>query len=460
MNELFGLKYAETGIIRLRYWIIAIVIALIYLMIKIFHIKKEYYIQNINNKLIIFFTILISISLTNITFQKYKNFNSIKNFENKKLFSMPDRTKHNPLSIKKPDIYYIILDMYTSSDALKKFHFYDNSWFINKLKKQGFYIAEQSKSNYPCTGYSLSSSINMKYHKKYSTPSNIEYFRYLVKNNNLVNILEENNYKCFNIKSSIAISQFDYRNNNSFKNFNASKFCKSFLANFDLLASFLLQKTFLHYFDKPILKFIYKNHSYKILDQIKELKEISKINGPKFIFCHILCPHPPYVFDCNGINLSENFLDHKNKYSQQVHFISKKILPTIKYIINKSEEKPIIILQGDHGFVADSAFLGLHSQYPDNLYENINSVFSILNAYYFPEKEYESLYREISPVNSFRIVLNKYLGYEIKKKINQSFMCRKSNNRLLEIINVNKILESNSRDKCKYELNNIINKFT
>jgi len=33
---------------------------------------------------------------------------------------------------------------------------------------------------------------------------------------------------------------------------------------------------------------------------------------------------------------------------------------------------------------------------------------AILNAYYFPDNDYSLLYPEISPVNSFRVILNKY----------------------------------------------------
>ena len=35
---------------------------------------------------------------------------------------------------------------------------------------------------------------------------------------------------------------------------------------------------------------------------------------------------------------------------------------------------------------------------------------SILNAYYFPGRNYGGLYERISPVNSFRVVLNTFFG--------------------------------------------------
>ena len=40
---------------------------------------------------------------------------------------------------------------------------------------------------------------------------------------------------------------------------------------------------------------------------------------------------------------------------------------------------------------------------------------AILNAYYFPGQKYELLYPSVSPVNSFRIVLNTFFGgtYEL-----------------------------------------------
>jgi hypothetical protein len=35
---------------------------------------------------------------------------------------------------------------------------------------------------------------------------------------------------------------------------------------------------------------------------------------------------------------------------------------------------------------------------------------SILNAYYFPKQAYQNLYPEITPVNSFRVILNQFFG--------------------------------------------------
>ena len=46
---------------------------------------------------------------------------------------------------------------------------------------------------------------------------------------------------------------------------------------------------------------------------------------------------------------------------------------------------------------------------------------SILNAYYFPGGRYEGLYQEISPVNSFRVVLNTFFGAKLPLLPDRSF---------------------------------------
>jgi hypothetical protein len=60
----------------------------------------------------------------------------------------------------------------------------------------------------------------------------------------------------------------------------------------------------------------------------------------------------------------------------------------------------VIIVEGDHGF----RYYTKPGQ--EFMYQNMNAV-------YFPDKDYRTLYDSLSPVNTFRIVLNKYFkaGY-------------------------------------------------
>jgi hypothetical protein len=47
--------------------------------------------------------------------------------------------------------------------------------------------------------------------------------------------------------------------------------------------------------------------------------------------------------------------------------------------------------------------------------------FAILNAYYFPGSDGTELYDEISPVNTFRVIFNRYLGTEYELLPDKSY---------------------------------------
>ncbi len=62
------------------------------------------------------------------------------------------------------DIYYIILDGYSSPEVIKDVMGHEEiDQTVTFLKEKGFFIADKSRSNYPDTLYSLPSSLNMQY---------------------------------------------------------------------------------------------------------------------------------------------------------------------------------------------------------------------------------------------------------------------------------------------------------
>jgi hypothetical protein len=94
-----------------------------------------------------------------------------------------------------PDIYYIILDGYGRADVQQEFYGLDNRAFLKGLSERGFYVPEQSSSNYPQTYLSLSSSLNMSY---IDSLSNLmgnsdarDPLRYLIQNNSVTKMLRE-----------------------------------------------------------------------------------------------------------------------------------------------------------------------------------------------------------------------------------------------------------------------------
>ena len=131
-----------------------------------------------------------------------------------------------------------------------------------------------------------------------------------------------------------------------------------------------------------------------------ELKKESKI--PRLVIGHLVMPHRPFHFDRNGNQrtLSENdFKDavHDSLYIDQLVYTNTWI-DSLAQAANRKHSRPLIlIIAGDHGNRYST--LGLASR---------EKQFMNLNAYFFSDKNYSTLYNNISPVNSFRIVLNKY----------------------------------------------------
>jgi hypothetical protein len=186
----------------------------------------------------------------------------------------------------------------------------------------------------------------------------------------------------------------------------------------------------------PFLKDQYDLHRERILYVLDHLPDVAEDDSPTFAFAHILAPHPPFVFKADGrpteledrlsvagafgLADADNFvaIGGKRKYIEgyrdQVSFITQSVRRTIEEILARSPDPPIIILQADHG---PGSMLSSDSFEKSYLPERM----SILNAYYFPDQNYTSLYSAISPVNTFRVILNNCFGTDYAMLEDRSF---------------------------------------
>ena len=77
-----------------------------------------------------------------------------------------------------------------------------------------------------------------------------------------------------------------------------------------------------------------------------------------------------------------------------MHYLNQRLLDVVSQLISTSQTPPVIILQGEHGVASFSDEVRM----------------KIFNAYYLPDAEHSQPYSTISPVNTFRIILNSYFG--------------------------------------------------
>jgi hypothetical protein len=309
-----------------------------------------------------------------------------------------------------PDIYYIILDMYTRQDLLKAAYGYDNSEFIGDLEDMGFYVAQCSASNYPRTEASLSASLNMNYLPELTDEippdswSRIPMWR-LIRNSAVRQKLEAAGYHTVAFATGYPWSELD----------NSDLFLQphSLFGQLNSFEALLVHTSWARALeDKGTIDTTAEDAARfreRTLFTLDTLPTLAKMPGPKFVFVHIISPHPPFVLGPDGPLDAASYLNENAKYTsqafakgytEQVAFISERIGAAVTQIIADSPVPPVIIIQGDHG----------------PWLQPRNRSFQILNAYYLPdERGKAALYPSISPVNSFRVVLNSYLGtnYEL-----------------------------------------------
>jgi hypothetical protein len=325
-----------------------------------------------------------------------------------------------------PDIYLIILDGYGREDVLRDVYGHDNSEFVRFLREHGFYVADRSSSNYPQTELSISSSMNLQYLNElvsgFGTTSDRSPLRELMSNTVIRRVLREEGYQFVALPSAALFAQLE----------DADIYFRLVSGDINEFEGLALSSTIVGViadswgWDLPVPG--YELHRRYILYSLEKLHEIPELPSPKFVFAHLLSPHPPFIFDAGG-----NFIkpdkpyatwdaslypgatgEYKQSYIDQMTFLNHEVMEVVTSILEKSAAPPIIIIQGDHGPGA----------YYDMLYLNSSCLigrFSILNAYHFPDRKYESLYPSISPVNTFRVILNQYFDADLELLEDRSY---------------------------------------
>ena len=156
----------------------------------------------------------------------------------------------------------------------------------------------------------------------------------------------------------------------------------------------------------------------RVLYKFDKLAEIPSIKEPTFVFSHMLIPHPPFVFDRNGNFISGEMVkkrSNKENYIEQLIFTNKKVEELIDKLISNSEVSPIIILQADEGpFPRRYRIQGRDFNWKQASKTELRQKMGILNAYYLPDFDKNVLYPSITPVNSFRLILNHYFNTHYK----------------------------------------------
>jgi len=338
----------------------------------------------------------------------------------------PAITLHLPESGRPPDIYYLIVDAYARQDTLDRVFEFDNTPFLSFLEDRGFYVAGDSRSNYAQTGLSLASSLNFNYVEALipglgEETVGREFLWNLIKHSEVRRQLESLGYVTVAFSTGLAGTEWT----------DADIYLTAGSVDEDLglvganpFESLLIQTSLLRLASDgvvalprfvPDVRYPYEVHRNRIRNIFEGLKDLPPTAEPKFVFGHIISPHPPFVFAADGspVTPDEPFTlrftfdasdpsneDYRRGYRDQTIFVNDQLQEVVDAILENSEVPAVIIIQGDHGPDSGSGRVSYIQERMTNL-----------SAYLLPTGA-SGLYPGITPVNSFRVVFNELFGGE------------------------------------------------
>lgn len=312
-------------------------------------------------------------------------------------------------SCKSPDIYFVILDGYSGNSALIENFNFDNSGFENELDQLGFYVTENSISNYNYTPFSIASVLNAAYlrlNMETKGPGNLNNSYLRIRNNRVVNFLESYHYQFYNY----SIFNFADIPSTASGNFLRARTqlitSQTFLSRLwkDIVFNVETRKWKI----RPLEKKLAYAHLENNNNSIRKMLETASTGSPypKFIYTHLMMPHYPYYYNSKGQPMAFEYLlqgqqYNKKNYVEYLQYCNQKIVQFTNTILKASSAPPVIILAGDHGFRQK------------NKDEDRKYCFSNLMAVYLPTGDYSNFYTGMSLVNLFPAVFNSVFDQEI-----------------------------------------------
>jgi hypothetical protein len=191
----------------------------------------------------------------------------------------------------------------------------------------------------------------------------------------------------------------------------------SSLAPPDSFASLWMQKSVLKLIGGPLgfnQTAVNDRFRASVRSEFSRLAAVAPERSPKFVVFHTLLPHDPYIFDTQGKPVT--FPGHTDDdlaskmgrayYVRQLQFLSRKLLAAVDAIRARSKTPPVILIQSDEGFQANSQPFG------EAAMQDIRV--KGLSALYLPGLAHAGAPRPPNAVNTLRYVFNHYLGTHYK----------------------------------------------
>lgn len=307
-----------------------------------------------------------------------------------------------------PDIFFIIFDEYTSSLALGKYYHFNNSAFDSSMLNKGFYISVKSQSNYNSTPLSIGSCFDMQYFQRVLEKVPNDALTLLrgaraVKKSFLPALLHQHGYELINYglcdldNAPVTVTPV-------FEEFMIKAISLETLwgrIQRDIIWNITVRMPGYKKIKPADASHIERNKK----NYTRFINELGKESDkPRFVMGHLLLPRRPAAVDRYGhprMVSMDDYADstHDRLYLEQLIY-ANTLIDSLAQTAVKARKRPLVlIIEGDHG--------NRYAEWGRHIREK---QFMNLNMYYFSDRNYSSLYDSISPVNTFRVVFNKYFN--------------------------------------------------
>jgi Sulfatase len=300
-----------------------------------------------------------------------------------------------------------VLDGYPRQDVLKEEFAFDNSDFIRSLAALDFVVLGNSRSNFPATVNSISSTVNSDYtvegdgdalkafpmEKMYPMVKGRNRTVFRLASAGYTYVHFENGYdyltecapdvpKC--VRGNLGLDEFDI----------------AILSNTPIIDLILSRR-------RPT-PFAWGG----VDDLTSMLGAIRSTPSPFFLYAHVLAPHPPIRFtaDC-GFRAAEPDLQrwiaaNRPAFIDQLRCTNSQTL-TLLQKIARSDASALIILQSDHG----TAFRGQLQKPPADWSDaDLHERFGALNAMRLPKQCRPMAADDLTLVDTFPLVFSCLTG--------------------------------------------------
>lgn len=313
-----------------------------------------------------------------------------------------------------PDVYYIVLDSYSSGRELAAQYGHDNRDFEAALRQRGFAVPAQARANYVMTFLALAASLNWTYmHDLAWRPGRESLDRSvphsMIESSRAATSLQALGYRVVFLPTSYGATARNRNADTVIARQGASEFQAVWFGGTVLPALGQVLCGDAGFCTTGQLPFAPEGAD-AFRWKLARLASLPRVPGPKLVIAHLMIPHEPFVFraDCTTREpywprSAAEDARWRAAYAEQVACLNRLLLPLVDTLIATSRVPPIVILQGDHG----------HGRFPLGRAPELARVSRdqvvdrahVFAAYHLPGVPPAAVPESVSPVNVWPLLL-------------------------------------------------------